>query len=201
MRRRYCVVCAVQTLHGAIGSGVHLATESLHITGSPKITGSLDDRGATAAHEEAVAALLRVRDAAGQIFSAICQAQPLAPHHLLALRVIGDGASTVSEIAESTGRHVSSVSRVVDQMVAAGLVERASDPCDRRQVRLSRTPHGAALARRFERLDRSFAAHMLRDLDADDAGRLAGYLDRIAAAAAALAGDLEADASLLDRMG
>lgn len=152
----------------------------------------------TTAREEAGAAMRRLRDAAGQVLSTISHAQPVAPHHLLALRAVADGATTPSEVAAATDRHVSSVSRVIDQLVGEGLLARSDHPEDRRLVLLSLTPSGSALMEEFDALDRGFTSFLLADFDAEDARRLAGYLDRVAAAATGMAAALEADPGRLD---
>ena len=151
-----------------------------------------------AARDAAAAAMRRLRDAAGQVLATLADAQPVAPHHLLALRVLADGARTPGDVAAATGRHASSVSRVVDQLVDADLVDRRPDPDDRRQVLVSLTPAGAELIDRFEALDGAISARMVAGFDTDDARRLAAYLDRLATNATGLAADLEEDPNLLD---
>lgn len=145
----------------------------------------------------AAAALQRLRDAAGQLLSTLADAQPVAPHHLLALRVVADGATTPSDIAAATGRHASTVTRVVDQLVELDLLARATDPDDRRQVLVSLTEDGRDVVGTFERLDGLVSQRLIADFDADDAARLAGYLDRIATAASALAEEFEGDPARL----
>lgn len=150
------------------------------------------------ARNEAGAAMRRLRDAAGQVLASITEAQPVAPQHLMVLGAVADGATTPGAVATACDRHASSISRVLDHLVDAELVARQPDPDDRRQVRLELTARGANAVQRFERLDRAVSTRMLRDFDADDARRLAGYLDRIAANAAALATALEEHPDLLD---
>lgn len=155
--------------------------------------------GATGdARAEAAAALRRLRDAAGQVLASIADAQPVAPHHLLAMRVVAEGAQTPSDVAAATDRHVSSVSRVIDQLVEIGLLDREPHPDDRRQVLLTLTRDGAATVARFEALDHGLSAFMVSDFDAGDARRLADYLDRLASNATALASELEEDPGRLD---
>lgn len=146
-----------------------------------------------AARQRAAAALQRLRDAAGHLLSTLTDAQPVAPHHLLALRAIADGASTPSDLAAATGRHASTVTRVVDQLVELDLLHRAVDPDDRRQVLVSLTTDGRGVVDAFERLDDMVSQRLLADFDAADAGMLATYLDRIATTAADLAAAFEDD--------
>lgn len=156
------------------------------------------EHDASAAQDDAAAALRRLRDAAGAVLATLSEAQPVAPHHLMAIRAVADGADTPSDVAAATGRHVSSVSRVVDQLVEADLVARSPDPDDRRQVLLALTSDGAELIDQFEALDGAISARMLADFDADDARRLAAYLDRLATNATRLALELEEDPGRLD---
>ncbi len=150
-----------------------------------------------AAREQAVAALQRLRDAAGQLLSTLTDTQPVAPHHLLTLRAVADGATTPSDVAAATGRHASTVTRVVDQLVAIDLLARAPDPEDRRQVIVSLTEGGRGVVDTFERLDDAVGRRLIADFDAPDAVRLADYLDRLATTAAALAEEVEGDPSRL----
>lgn len=159
----------------------------------------MDEQPTTdAARDAAAAAMRRLRDAAAQVLATLADAQPVAPHHLLALRVVAEGARTPGDVATATGRHASSVSRVIDQLVDADLVRRRPDPDDRRQVLLSLTPAGAGLIERFETLDGAISTRMVADFDSDDARRLAAYLDRLATNATQLAAELEDDPDRLD---
>lgn len=155
--------------------------------------------GATAeARAAAAAALRRLRDSAGQVLASIAEAQPVAPHHLLAMRVVAEGAETPSDVAAATDRHVSSVSRVIDQLVDAGLLDRQPHPDDRRQVLLTLTEAGASTVARFESIDHALSSRIVATFDAGDARRLADYLDRLAGNATALASELEQDPDWLD---
>ena len=114
------------------------------------------------------------------------------------MRVVAEGAQTPSDVAAATDRHVSSVSRVIDQLVEIGLLAREPHPDDRRQVLLTLTRDGTAAVARFEALDHGLSAFMVGDFDAEDARRLADYLDRLASNATALASELDEDPDRLD---
>jgi len=156
------------------------------------------DTATSDARAEAAAALRRLRDAAAQVLASIADAQPVAPHHLLAMRVVAEGAQTPSDVAAATDRHVSSVSRVIDQLVEIGLLDRQPHPDDRRQVLLQLTEDGTATVARFEALDHGLSGFMVGDFDVEDARQLADYLDRLASNATALASELEEDPTRLD---
>lgn len=73
--------------------------------------------------------------------------------------------TTLNEVARQVGRGAPAVSRSVDSLVRAGLIDRAQDPDNRRRLALSLTeagrkqldeaPAGTALAARLERLAQS----------------------------------------------
>jgi DNA-binding MarR family transcriptional regulator len=56
--------------------------------------------------------------------------------------VISGGPQSVSEIAGHLGVSISTASGAVDHLVQLGLLARADDPQNRRQVRVSATPEG-----------------------------------------------------------
>jgi DNA-binding MarR family transcriptional regulator len=96
----------------------------------------------------------------------------IAPAHLRALQVLGTtGPTQVSTLAEATGMLPSTASRLSDRLAAAGLVERAPSPSNRRATLLSLTRAGhdvlAELAGlRVRRLQRILAAMDPADRDA-----------------------------------
>jgi len=67
----------------------------------------------------------------------------LSPHHARALRVVctRDGVR-LSDLAEALHIAPRSATEVADALQARGLVERTSDPTDRRAVVLTPTPQG-----------------------------------------------------------
>jgi DNA-binding MarR family transcriptional regulator len=72
--------------------------------------------------------------------------QPLAPSDAHALtEIVSDGGLTQRELVDRLRLDRSSVSRLVDRLVARGWVERANGP-DRRTVRLLPTPAGRRVA-------------------------------------------------------
>lgn len=152
------------------------------------------------AREAAAAAMRRLRDSAARVLAGLAETQPVAPHHLLALRAIASGARTPGDVASAVDRHASSVSRLLDQLVDMELVDRRQDPDDRRQVLLTLTDRGGTVVHRFERLDTALSTQMMDGFDAEDARRLAGYLDRLGQNAADLATTLESDPDAIDAL-
>lgn len=148
-------------------------------------------------HARATAAMLALRDHGSRILAAVTDAQELAPHHLLALRAVGEGARTIGELASAVDRHVSSTSRTVDQLVQEELVERGEDPDDRRQVALRLTPDGEQVMARFVELDRRLVQRILAPLDDEEAAQAAHLLTRMANGARSVLSELEADPTSL----
>ena len=67
------------------------------------------------------------------------------------LYVLDGGATpTVGELADELGRSMSVTSRLIDQLVQRGWVDRAEDLADRRAKRLEITSRGREFLRRFE---------------------------------------------------
>jgi DNA-binding MarR family transcriptional regulator len=89
---------------------------------------------------------------------------------LLILQKLAEApAESVNDLAERTFTHQSTVSTVVDRLVARRLVRRRRDDDDGRRVVLSLTPAGRALLRRALV---SAHARLLTALDAQPAARL-----------------------------
>jgi DNA-binding MarR family transcriptional regulator len=70
---------------------------------------------------------------------------------LRALTVLrGLGTASLGELAEGMGVTVSTTSRLVDRLVAAGLVRREPSPANRRQLALRVAPGGDAALDRYD---------------------------------------------------
>jgi DNA-binding MarR family transcriptional regulator len=70
---------------------------------------------------------------------------------LRALTVLsGLGTATLGELARGMGVTVSTASRLVDRLVAAGLVVRETSPHSRRNLALRTSPAGTALLDRYD---------------------------------------------------
>jgi DNA-binding MarR family transcriptional regulator len=72
---------------------------------------------------------------------------------LRALTVLrGLGVANLGRLASGMGVTVSTASRLVDRLVAAGLADRQPSPRSRREVALAVTDRGAALLERYDEL-------------------------------------------------
>jgi DNA-binding MarR family transcriptional regulator len=76
--------------------------------------------------------------------------------------------SADSELAERERVKRPTATRVIARLTEAGLVERTTDPEDRRCALISLTAEGTALLRRVRARKTAYLARRLHELDADD---------------------------------
>jgi DNA-binding MarR family transcriptional regulator len=77
----------------------------------------------------------------------------LSPVQLRALTVLQESpGANLNELAYRMGVTVSTTSRLVDRLVAAGLVDRRPSTQTRREIRLALTPAGRGRLNRYDRL-------------------------------------------------
>lgn len=108
----------------------------------------------------------------------------LAPHQFSALVRLEDGPRTPKEVAEIEQVSAPSMSRTVNGLVERGLVARADDPTDGRQVILSLTREGRRAIRETRRRRDQWLATRLERLTDDERALLAdatALLERVAA--------------------
>jgi DNA-binding MarR family transcriptional regulator len=105
----------------------------------------------------------------------------LSPHHVRALRVINDRSGTrLSELAEALRIAPRSATEVADALQARGLVERTSDPTDRRAVVLTPTEEGRRVQTEIAAARAADNRDLFARLDADDRATLARILRTLA---------------------
>jgi DNA-binding MarR family transcriptional regulator len=85
----------------------------------------------------------------------------------------------ISQLADRIGLDVSTTSRKVAELEAAGLVVRTHDPDDRRAAVVSTTDRGEALVARVREARNRAFGQMLAGWGADDRARLADLLERL----------------------
>jgi len=103
----------------------------------------------------------------------------LTPAQLQALGALRDSDLRMGDLAQYLGLAESSVTRLVDRLVAAGLVERRPRQHDRRSVVAGLTGPGRTLVRQMEADRRTLLVELLGGLEPDervDAVRLFGRL-------------------------
>lgn len=75
--------------------------------------------------------------------------ESVTPHQLRALLLLPDAGLSMHKLASALEITDATASVLADRLVSQGLVERCSDPSDRRVVRLKASEKGKALAERF----------------------------------------------------
>ena len=76
--------------------------------------------------------------------------------------------ATMSEVAQRLGVAISTASGAVDHLVVAGYLTRFDDPTNRRQVRVSVTPHGLATLEGLRELGTRQLRSMLERINDED---------------------------------
>ncbi|MBV9817216.1 MAG: MarR family transcriptional regulator [Solirubrobacterales bacterium] len=121
----------------------------------------------TALSERLAAALTRAeRELTGRVAAVLAVEGRTIPE-MRALAVLADGAGhPMTELAKSVSLPSPTVTRLVDRMVADGLVHRKVDETDRRRVRVHATPAGRRLQRRLAQLLDTLDRDILAEADA-----------------------------------
>lgn len=105
-------------------------------------------------------------------------------HQSRALRMIGEaGPLRPSELAGRLGIVARSATDSVSGLVAAGYVERRTDPADGRAHLLALSPSGAAALAEVARVRAEVGAELFGRLDDDERAALATLLDKLDSAA------------------
>src|SRR3984957_14979159 len=154
-------------------------TERGNVASSP--VPAAPSRAATDAVAGSVLGLLRtVRKAKARMMAAagddVESATALLLHSVATL-----GPVRTSALAASVHSDLSTVSRQVGVLVAAGLLERRADPADGRACLLALTPAGQAAVAEHERGRADFFAAVLDGWAEDELRQFAGLLDRFTA--------------------
>lgn len=143
-------------------------------------------RGFESGGEEAVATLLRTADAVRSRIATTVAAAGITVQQYNVLRILrgaGDGGLATLEIAARMLERSPGVTRLVDRLVAAGLVVRSRGPNDRRQILCRITPKGRALVTSLDSPVRSAAEHCTEALGEAGQKKLVRLLDEMRTAA------------------
>jgi DNA-binding MarR family transcriptional regulator len=120
----------------------------------------------TAADE---ALLTAIRWAMAISVRAADQIGDISPVQLRALTVLQESPGTnLNDLAQAMGVTVSTTSRLVDRLVAAGLVDRRPSPQTRREISLVLTAAGRGRLQRYDRLRLAEARARLEAVPADE---------------------------------
>jgi DNA-binding MarR family transcriptional regulator len=99
------------------------------------------------------------------------------------IAVASRGTMNSAALAEALGVHASSVTRICDRLVGAGLLDRREDPVDRRHLQLDLTTTGRQLVDAIMRRRRASIKGILSNIPAADREAMASTFERFAAAA------------------
>lgn len=96
--------------------------------------------------------------------------------------IVERGPITPSELAERERVKRPTATRIVARLADAGLVERSTDPEDRRSSLVAASAEGTSLLRRLRRRKNEYLARRLSELESDDLAaieRTADVLERL----------------------
>jgi DNA-binding MarR family transcriptional regulator len=104
----------------------------------------------------------------------------ISPVQLRALTVLQERPGTnLNDLAQAMGVTVSTTSRLVDRLVAGGLVDRRPSPRTRRQISLALTRAGRGRLQRYDRLRLAEARARLEAVPPDDRDPVIAALRRL----------------------
>ena len=101
------------------------------------------------------------------------------------LVLAASGPQNVAAVADDLGVHRSNATRIVERLVRAGLLDRRTDPRDRRHVSLRLTPQGRRFVNRVMTLRRRRFDEILAEMDAGARASLAASVREFVRAAEA----------------
>lgn len=116
---------------------------------------------------------------------------PARPAFGPVLRALRAREETLTSLARALGVSKQAVSKVVDDMRAAGLVARRTDPADGRAILLALTARGQAMVAAAIAIGTAYEQSLTAELGSSDSAALRAALGRIVERAGA-AGDLAA---------
>lgn len=97
---------------------------------------------------------------------------------VLMMSRLGDGVRP-GQVADAVGIEPPSLVRIIDQLVAAGLVLRQDDPSDRRAKTLTLTAAGKSIADRLEKALAPFRRDLFKDMPQADVEATVRVLTRL----------------------
>lgn len=95
---------------------------------------------------------------------------------LLHLHLLGDGTRQ-KDLAASVGIEGPSLVRLLDTLVAKGLIQRSEDASDRRAKLLCLTPEGLLVVNRIQETVMALESEMLSQLSDDQVTQVAQFID------------------------
>jgi MarR family 2-MHQ and catechol resistance regulon transcriptional repressor len=121
-----------------------------------------------------IAALYQFRSLSERLYGTLTVSQSYC------LRILYfQGARTMSELAEELRVRLSTITGVIDQLEAKGLVERTDHPEDRRSLHVHLTPKGRSLYRAAHEAFLSHLEPLLDSRSSADREKLLSFLDDV----------------------
>ena len=139
-------------------------------------------KGFASPGQEATIALLRTASVVGRVISRVLEPRELSLAQYNALRIIrGAGSAGLPTLAirERMIEEGTTITRLLDRLEAAGLIERERSLPDRRQVICTATPAGKKLLDRIDPVVDAADAEAMAALTATEARQLIALLDRV----------------------
>ena len=102
--------------------------------------------------------------------------EAMRPSFGFVLRAVAAEAPTVTRLAELLGVSKQAASRLADDMVSLGYLERRGDPADRRRTHLHLTRAGARVRARAQKESRQMEAELRRRFGAEQVRHLRALL-------------------------
>jgi DNA-binding MarR family transcriptional regulator len=92
----------------------------------------------------------------------------MRPSYGFVIRAVANESPTINRLAELLGVSKQATSKLVDEMVAAGFLQREVDATDRRKISVQLTPRGTAVRERALEESASIERELNRSLGKDD---------------------------------
>jgi DNA-binding MarR family transcriptional regulator len=124
-------------------------------------------------------ALIRTATAVADVYDEVSEGLGLTRQQARLLFVLARQPRNMLGLGAVLGLGKSTMTGVVARMAAAGLVDRAPDPDDRRHLVVTPTARGAELARRVEEELRARVTTLLEGLDTAEQAALGALLSRV----------------------
>lgn len=139
--------------------------------------GTTDERAAVQVADRIARVAHRLRRATVEALEPL----GLTPAQSRALRTVARSSEPMrmGELAQRMGIVPRSATSLVDALVAAGLLERATDPENRRAVLVGLSPGGRQVQDRMAQVRAQAATQILAPLSAEDTARLLALLDTV----------------------
>ena len=128
-----------------------------------------------------------------QQFTSLTESSGLSARELHVLLFLANNPSydTARDITMLRGMSKSQVSQAVDLLWAEGLLERKTDPADRRIIHLSITEEGWPITHQAQAIQDACSAKLLSGFTPEETMQLMSLVDRVVDNAAALAKEVE----------